>query len=142
VGEFSNVFFVREFADALYKAGRFDEALVAVERAASSEDRWQTPELLRLKGEIILGQSGVGARQTAQDFFRQALDLSGQQGALSWELRAASSLARLFQEQGLSADAAEALQPVYARFTEGFATPDLRAARALLDTLHLPEAGP
>ena len=142
VREFSNVFFIREFADALCKAGRFDEALVAVESAASSEDRWQTPELLRLKGEIILGQSGVGERQTAQDFFRQALDLSGQQGALSWELRAASSLARLFQEQGLCADAAEALQPVYARFTEGFATLDLRAARVLLDTLHLPEAGP
>ncbi len=142
VGEFSDVFSLREFADALCKAGQFDEALAAIERAESSEDRWQTAELLRLRGEITLGQRGIGALQIAGDFFRQALDLSGQQGALSWELRAASSHARLFQEKGLCADAAEALQPVYARFTEGFATPDLRAARALLDTLHLPEAGP
>ena len=142
MGEFSNVFFIRELADALRKEGQFDEALAVIERAASSEDQWQTPELLRLRGEITLGQRGIGAAQTARDLFRQALDLSRQQGALSWELRAATSLAGLFQEQGLYADAAEALQPVYARFTEGFAMLDLRSARALLDTLHLPEARP
>jgi predicted ATPase len=54
---------------------------------------------------------------------------------LSWELRAATSLARLLRDQGRSADATALLQPVYDRFTEGFATADLKAAKALIDDL-------
>ena len=73
---------------------------------------------------------------TAEDHFRQALDWARRQGALSWELRAATSLARLLCDQSRSAEALELLQPVYDRFTEGFETADLKAAKALLDALH------
>ena len=81
----------------------------------------------------VAGIPGAGA--AAEDHFRQALDWARRQGALSWELRAATSLARLRRDQGLSADATVLLQPVYGRFTEGFDTADLKAAKALLDAL-------
>jgi len=64
-----------------------------------------------------------------------SLDLAHRQGALSWELRAATSLARLLRDQGRSAKALALLHPVYDRFTEGFDTADLKAAEALLDAL-------
>jgi len=75
------------------------------------------------------------AAAAAEGYFRQALDWAGRQGALSWELRAATSLARLLNDQKRSADATALLQPVYDRFTEGFATADLKEAKALLDHL-------
>jgi predicted ATPase len=87
------------------------------------------------KGELLLLQGMPGAAAAAEGYFRQALDWAGRQGALSWELRAATSLARLLSNQGRRADAAALLQPVYDQFTEGFATADLRAAMALLDDL-------
>jgi predicted ATPase len=73
----------------------------------------------------------------AEDHFRQALDWARRQGALSWELRAATSLARLLRNRGRSVDAIACLQPVYDRFTEGFGTADLIAAKLLLDELGL-----
>jgi predicted ATPase len=96
---------------------------------------WLTPELLRLKGEILLLQSTPAVAETAADLFWQALDRAHRQGALSWELRAATSLAQLWRDQGRSAEATGVLQPVYDRFTEGRETADLRSARALLDML-------
>jgi predicted ATPase len=66
---------------------------------------------------------------------RQALDCARQQGALSWELRAATSAARLLRDQGRRGDAVAILEPVYGKFTEGFETADLKSARALLDSL-------
>ena len=71
----------------------------------------------------------------AEDLFRQALDWGRRQGALSWELRAATSLSRLQSDRGNSNDALVLLQPVYDRFTEGFDTIDLKAAKLLLDSL-------
>jgi predicted ATPase len=74
-----------------------------------------------------------GAAAAAEGHFQQALDWARQQGALSWELRAATSLARLLNAQGRSADAIPLLQPVYDRFTEGFLDrSDLKAAKNLL----------
>ncbi|HEY4470054.1 MAG TPA: hypothetical protein VGN21_02715, partial [Stellaceae bacterium] len=73
----------------------------------------------------------------AEDHFRQALDWARRQGALSWELRAATSLARLLRDQSRAADASALLQPVYDRFTEGFETADLKAAKALINSLPL-----
>jgi predicted ATPase len=90
--------------------------------------------LLRVKSELLLLQGTPGAA-TAEDHFRQALDWAHRQGALSWELRAATSLARLLRDQSRAADALALLQPVYDRFTEGFDAADLMAAKALLDTL-------
>jgi predicted ATPase len=71
----------------------------------------------------------------AEDCFRQALDSARRHGALSWELRAATSLARLWRDQNRRAEALTLLQPVYDRFTEGFDTADLIEARLLLDGL-------
>jgi predicted ATPase len=98
-------------------------------------ERWLIAELLRIKGELLLLQGGSSAAAMAEDYFRQALDWARRQGALSFELRAATSLARLLRDQGRSADALALLQPIYDRFTEGFETADLKTAKALLGTL-------
>jgi len=76
-----------------------------------------------------------GAAGSAEAHFRQALDGARERGTLSWELRAAASLARLLRSQGRPADAIACLQPVYDRFTEGFGTADLIAAKQLLNEL-------
>jgi predicted ATPase len=89
--------------------------------------------LLRVKGELLLLQGTPGAAATAEEHFRQALDWARRQGALSWELRAATSLARLLRDQSRAADALALLHPVYDRFTEGFDTADLKVAKALID---------
>ena len=71
----------------------------------------------------------------AEDLFRLALDWAARQGVLSWELRAASSLARVLRDRGRSGEARALLGPIYARYTEGFGTADLKQAKALLDHL-------
>jgi predicted ATPase len=81
---------------------------------------WLNAELLRVKGEYLLLRDVPGAAAAAEDHFRQALDWACQQGALSWELRAATSLARLWRDQARSKEARELLAPVYDRFAEGF----------------------
>ena len=93
------------------------------------------PELLRLKGELLLLRSILATTQPAEYFFRQALDLARGQGALSWELRAATSLARLLRDRDRIDEARDLLAEVYGRFTEGFGTADLQAAKQLLDDL-------
>jgi predicted ATPase len=132
-------FFSFVMAEALGRAGQIADGLAAIEEAIvhseRTEERWATAEMLRVKGELFLMQGAPEAAATAEDLFRQALDLARRQGALSWELRTAISLARLLSDQGRSADATALLEPVYDRFTEGFATADLKAARALLDDL-------
>jgi predicted ATPase len=118
---------------------RFSEGLAAVneaiDRSEHTEERGRMAELLRIKGELLLPQRAPGVTTAAEDHFRQALDWARQQGALSWELRAATSFARLLCDQGRSADVFALLQPVYDRFTEGFDTADLKTANALLDVL-------
>ena len=106
-----------------------------MEKLQSSEPGCFTPELLRLRGELLLLQSAPATAKPSEDLFRQALDLAHQQAALSWELRAATSLARLLSNQGRQAEAIACLQPIYDRFTEGFGTADLVAAKQLLDEL-------
>jgi predicted ATPase len=92
------------------------------------------PEVLRIKGSI-LAKHDEPDFASVNDHFTQALELARRQGALSWELRCATSFARLLSDQGRSADATALLQSVYDQFTEGFATADLKAAKALLDDL-------
>jgi tetratricopeptide (TPR) repeat protein len=132
-------YFTFLMAEALGRAGQIDEGLTAIEeaivRSERTEERWATAEMLRIKGELLLMQDAPGAAAEAEGSFRQALDLARRQGALSWELRAATSLARLLSDQARSDDATACLRPVYGRFTEGFATADLKAAKALLDDL-------
>ena len=122
-----------EQAEALGHAGRIAEGLALLEAGIEQcEPGWLTPELLRLKGELLLLQSKSAVAETAGDLFRQALDGARRQGTLSWELRAATSLARLLRGQGQSAEAIACITPVYDRFTEGFGTADLIAAKQLL----------
>jgi len=133
--------FMGSFALALAGLGRLDEAhdavCKAIEAAGGREDgqQWYAPELLRIKGEVLLRQARDGSATAAEDCFDQAREMAREQGALFWELRVALSLARLLRGQGRSADAVGILQPVYDRCTEGFETADLRSARVLLDAL-------
>jgi predicted ATPase len=132
-----------ELAEALGHAGQISDGLAVIEEALAwveSGEGWAISEVLRIKGELVLLQGAAGAAAAAEDHFRQALDWARRQDALSWELRAATSLARLMGDHGRSAEATALLQPVYARFTEGFDTTDLKAAKAPLDTLAEPNA--
>ena len=89
--------------------------------------------MLRIKGELILLENAPDAAAAAEDRFRQALDWARRQGALSWELRAATSLARMWGKQGRTEEARQLLALIYDRFTEGFETADLKAAKRCLD---------
>jgi predicted ATPase len=107
------------------------EALALIEQTG---ERWSEAELYRLKGECLL--LGSQAQQgEAAACFQQALDIARRQQAKSWELRAAISLARLWQQQGKRAEAYALLAPIYGWFTEGFDTADLQEAKALLAAL-------
>ena len=128
--------FMGELAEAFVRAGRIAEGLAVIEAGfGQSEAGWIAPELLRLRGELLLSQDAPAASETAESLFRQALDEARQQEALSWELRAATSLARLLSNQGRRAEAIAHLKPVYDRFTEGFGTADLIAAKHLLNEM-------
>jgi predicted ATPase len=125
--------------EALGQADQVPEGLAeineAIERSEQTEECWLIADLLRLKGERLLSHGTPEAATEAEGHFRQALDWARRQGALSLELRAATSLARLLRDHGHPADALALLQPVYDRFTEGFATADLREAESLLEHL-------
>jgi predicted ATPase len=126
-------------AEGLMGLGQVDEARAAVDKGLASAERGgervYCPELLRLKGELLLrhatGESGSGAEHR----FLAALGLARRQGALALELRAALSLARLRVTEGRRDEARRILMPIYDRFTEGFGTVDLRAARGMLVAL-------
>jgi predicted ATPase len=115
------------------EAGRavLTEALALVN---TTGEHWYEPELYRLKGQLLLHQSLVNATE-AETCFHDALAIAHRQEAKSLELRAATSLARLWQQQGKRSEAHDLLAPVYHWFTEGFDTADLKNARALLNEL-------
>ncbi len=126
-------------AEALGQSGRIAEGLALLEAGIGQfEACCFTPEVIRLKGELTLLQGMPDAERSAEACFRQARDGAREYGTLSWELRAATSLARLLRHQGRPADAAACLQPIHDRFTEGFSTADLVAAKQLLDELGAP----
>jgi predicted ATPase len=106
-----------------------DEALQIVERTG---ERWFAVELYRHKGGLMLRQ---GHSEAVEGLYHKALSIAREQKAKLWELRAATSLARLRREQGCLSEGRDLLTPVYSWFTEGFATPDLKEAKALLDEL-------
>jgi predicted ATPase/DNA-binding winged helix-turn-helix (wHTH) protein len=136
---FNLLILLGELVGASAHAGQIAEALALVEAGiAKSEADWLTPELLRLKGELLLLQSRPAVAETVEDLFQQALDGAHRQESLSWELRAATSLARLLRNQGRDVEAIACLQPVYDRFTEGFGTADLVAAKQLLESTSSP----
>ena len=125
-----------QMAEALGQAGRVADGMATVERGLDRSSKgWLAPELLRIKGELLLLQGTSGTTEAVEDVLRRALDGARDHGTLSWELRAATSLAHVLRDQGRPADAAACLQPIYDRFTEGFGTADLIAAKQLLDDL-------
>ena len=128
-----------ELAAGLGRAGQLAEGQGvlddALARAEQTEAGWCLAELLRTKGELHLLEGAPTAVETAEKCFRRALDVARDQGALSWELRSAMSLARLWRGQKRMNEARKLLGPVYRRFTEGFEAADLVAAKALLASL-------
>jgi predicted ATPase/DNA-binding winged helix-turn-helix (wHTH) protein len=131
--------FLGVLAEGLAGVGRVAEGLAAVDEAlklsGNREEHWCMAELLRVKGELLLLENAPDAAAVAEDHFRQALDWARRQGALSWELRAATSLARMWRDHGRIEEARELLAEVYGRFTEGFETADLKDAQAVLESL-------
>jgi predicted ATPase len=133
-------YFLGLLAEAYGVGGHPDEGLAALAEALAvmdtTEARVYAAELYRLQGALLLQQAVPDAAQ-AETCFQQALDIARQQQAKSWELRAATSLARLWQSQGKRQDAYDVLASVYAWFTEGFDTADLQEAKTLLDELRV-----
>jgi hypothetical protein len=118
--------------------GTCSEELVsacAIVRAEHGRGGWYTAEVLRVKAERMLKAGGSSAAVQAEEQFQWALDTARRQEALSWELRVAMSLARLWRDQQRILPAQDLLRGVYSRFTEGFETADLIAARALVQEL-------
>jgi len=106
-----------------------DEGLQMVDRTG---ERWFAAELNRYRGQLLLRQ---GHAEAGEQLCQKALSIAREQEAKLWELRAAASLARLRRDQGRRGEAHDLIAPVYDWFTEGFDTPDLKYAKALLDEL-------
>jgi predicted ATPase len=131
--------FLGGLAEGLAMMRRFDEALAVIDgvitRADSNKESFfSLAEFWRIKGEILLSASGPDS-SAADDYFLRAIEQASRQGALSWQLRAAISLARSAIRHNRFEEARSLLTPVYDRFTEGFGSSDLKAAKLLLDEL-------
>jgi TOMM system kinase/cyclase fusion protein len=130
-------YYLALMAEAYGQAGRAEEGLALLSRALATVhktgERWWEAELHRLKGELLLRQASPA--EEVEACFRQAIEIARHQQAKSLELRAATSLSRLWQCQGKRAEAHDLLAPIYGWFTEGFDTADLQEAKALLDAL-------
>jgi predicted ATPase len=144
-----------QIAEALSKARQTEEGLFVLEEALTVADRtgerYYEAELYRLKGELLLmqcnralaraaqGRQATAAKSSdiiqAEQCFHQSIQIARQQQAKSLELRGSTSLARFYRDQGQIEEARKLLSPIYATFTEGFGTLDLREAKALLDDL-------
>ncbi len=157
--------FLAMLAEACAKAGQVEEGLEALAKVAEvmhhNEERFSAAEVHRIKGELLLAQEGKSGspaaayrpgqnpvpslvegakgqnrhKAKAEECFCQAIDIARRQEAKLLELRAATSLSRLWQQQGKKAKARQLLSEIYSWFTEGFDTADLREAKALLDKL-------
>jgi class 3 adenylate cyclase/predicted ATPase len=129
-------YFIALLAAACQIAGQIEEGLTlldeALQIAKRTGERWFAAGLHRHKGQLRLQQ---GHTEAAEELYRKALSIAREQEAKLWELRAAVSLARLCRDQGRHAEARDLLAQVYGWFTEGFDTPDLQEAKALLNSL-------
>ena len=116
--------------------GKFDDAWRCIDESMSLVEppceRWYAAEVNRIAGDIVLLSPQPDAAK-AEAYFERALAVAREQQAKSWELRAATSMARLWRDQGKRQRAHDLLAPIYGWFTEGFDTLDLKEAKALLD---------
>ena len=131
-------YFLSLLAEAYNYIGQKEQSMAVVEEAIDIAkqhgERLYEAELYRMKGEFVLSQI-IPDVCRVESYFRQALDIALHQEAKSLELRAATSLARLWQQQGKRIEAYELLTPIYGWFTEGFDTADLQEAKTLLEAL-------
>jgi len=130
-------YYLSILGEALTRACRFSEAQQALQEAFAlaekNDERFQEAELYRLQGELLLAEADDQA--AAERSFRRAIEIARAQRSRAWELRARMSLARLRQRQGRSEEAFRGLTALFSGFTEGFDTPDLVDAAALLKEL-------
>jgi predicted ATPase len=129
-------FFLAWTAEAYGKTGRAEKGLAVAQEALNLIERtgeraWEA-EAYWVKGELLQSSSRLSEAEAS---FRQAIEVARHQEAKSWELRATLSLSRLLQKEGRSEEARQLLSEIYAWFTEGFDTPDIKEARALLEEL-------
>ena len=131
-------FFLSLIAQALCLFSRYDETLVTIDEALTvieeTDERSTEAEVHRTKGELVLAR-GVSNAAQAEQSFRTAIEIARCQKAKSLELRATTSLARLLHDTNRRNEARSMLSEIYTWFTEGFDTPDLKDAKALLDQL-------
>jgi predicted ATPase len=132
--------YLSRMGEAFWMAGRCAEGLDAIAEAQAlverTGERVVEAEIWRVKGELVLKAAASDAQPEAERCFHQAITIARHQHAKSWELRAATSLARLWQRQGKTAAARHVLAETYGWFTEGFDTADLKDAKTLLDDLN------
>jgi hypothetical protein len=131
-------YYLAALAEGLANGGQMAEAHTVIDEALQWSERregWFLAEALRIKGHLFGLERSATGDQAAAKHFQCAIRCARQQGALSWELRAATGLADLRQRQGRSEEAANTLCPVHEKFTEGFDTSDLKAASALIAQL-------
>jgi predicted ATPase len=131
-------YYLALLAEVYGLTGQADQALNALEEALElvekTDERWWESEVHRLKGDLLLSHPAQDMAE-AEECFDRAIAVAQRQSAKSLELRAAMSLARLWRDQSRAAQARNLLAPIYGWFTEGFDTPDLKDAKALLDEL-------
>jgi predicted ATPase/DNA-binding winged helix-turn-helix (wHTH) protein len=136
--ELHNPTFLGILAEGLAKTGQRDAGLIAVDdaitRVESNGQAVGLPELLRIKATILMSAPQADLPR-AEELLQRSLELASRQHALAWELRTATSFAQLRSMQGRHQEARDLLAPVFDRYTEGFESSDLKAAKALLDRL-------
>jgi hypothetical protein len=129
-------FFLTVLADAYGMAGQpkkgLDQLAEAAKLVETTHERWAEAEMHRLRGTLLLS---IREHAAAEDSYRFALEVARQQSAKFWELRVATSLARLWRDQGKRNEAHDLLAPIYSSFSEGFDTHDLKESGALLNEL-------
>jgi predicted ATPase len=129
-------FLLITLAEAYGMAGQPEQGLDRLAEASSligvTQERWIEAEIHRLRGSLLVD---MHQQAGAEESDRQALIVAGRQSAKFWELRAALDLSRLWRDQGKRTEARDLLAPIYGWFTEGFDTPVLKDAKALLDEL-------
>jgi class 3 adenylate cyclase/predicted ATPase len=125
-------------AEGYAKAGRNEAALHAIEQALAmageTGERWAVAEVLRIKAGLLLA-GGPSRADEAESLLTKSLEIARRQQALCWELRTSCDLARLWQRRGENREALTLLRSTYGQFTEGFGTPDLQDAKALMESL-------
>ncbi|WP_343715795.1 winged helix-turn-helix domain-containing protein [Inquilinus sp.] len=133
------IVFQSEYAAALGLAGNIGEGLAAIDealaRSEQNDERWYFAEILRIKGELILSYGAPDGPREAELYYHRSLEWARRQQTIAWELRTATSLARLWKDQNRAGEALALLAPIHDRFGEGQDTHDLVVAQELLQEL-------